>query len=412
VVRTFPLGNYGSGADLLSLSADGQTILFQRENWINMLGVMATMTGSELSFGTAGDVGASPAMALSPDGSMAAAVICCGVTQNNIAIYRVSDGSLIRTLTGHTAGVQALAFSSDSSLLASASSDGVVNVWRMSDFSVQRNLTVQVNGSAVTTVRVLGISPDNQTLATGDTGAVRLWDIGTGNPLSTISDGISCGDNCGELLDFTPDGKWLVVGGSDSSVRLWSVPGGTAFPYAPGDTAAITSVAYSPDGSLVATGSTDQTVKVRSAVDGRVLATLTGHSGAVTSVAFAPGGNLLASASTDQTVKLWSTTNYSLVQTLTGHTQAVRAVAFSPDGSVVASGSDPPEQAVKLWKVTTGTVLQTLTGAGGGITSLVYAPDGQTVVAGTAAGIARQWNVATGTVGTSYACATGVRLHG
>src|ERR1022692_2163433 len=106
------------------LSDDGQTAMFERDNWTSCIGVMARVNGgSEFGFGTCGAYGVSPAMALSPDGNTAAAIIVGSETIINL--YRVSDGTLIRTLTGHAARVNALVFSPDKTL-ASASSDGVV----------------------------------------------------------------------------------------------------------------------------------------------------------------------------------------------------------------------------------------------------------------------------------------------
>lgn len=113
LIRTFALGNYGAGADLPKLSDDGGTAMFERDNWTNCLGIMARVSGgSEYSFGTCGAYGLSPSMALSPDGSTVAAIIVGADT--NINLYRVSDKSLTRTLTGHAASVRALAFSPDS----------------------------------------------------------------------------------------------------------------------------------------------------------------------------------------------------------------------------------------------------------------------------------------------------------
>ena len=67
----------------------------------------------------------------------------------------------------------------------------------------------------------------------------------------------------------------------------------------------VYSVAFSPDGKTLASGSTDTTIKLWDVATGRSIATLTGHSYWVNSVAFSPDGKTLASGSRDNTIKLW-----------------------------------------------------------------------------------------------------------
>ena len=56
----------------------------------------------------------------------------------------------------------------------------------------------------------------------------------------------------------------------------------------------VRSVAFSPDGKQVVSGSYDKTVRLWDAATGRALQTLEGHSSGVSSVAFSPDGNLLS----------------------------------------------------------------------------------------------------------------------
>src|SRR5437763_3156508 len=75
-----------------------------------------------------------------------------------------------------------------------------------------------------------------------------------------------------------------------------------------GHTEIVYAVAFSPDGKQVLTGSFDKTLKLWDTATGKEIKTLSGpkgHQDLILSVAFSPDGNLVASAAADKSVKLW-----------------------------------------------------------------------------------------------------------
>ena len=93
----------------------------------------------------------------------------------------------------------------------------------------------------------------------------------------------------------------------------------------------VKSVAFSPDGKRIVSGSWDVTLKVWDASTGRQLRTLKGHAAIVTSVAFSPDGKRIVSGSYDNTLKVWDASTGQEIRTLKGHTRLVVSVAFSPE---------------------------------------------------------------------------------
>jgi WD40 repeat protein len=168
-------------------------------------------------------------------------------------------------------------------------------------------------------------------------------------------------------------------------------------------------VAFTPDGRTLATGSTDTTVILWDFTDParprQLGPSLTGHTdsgrtGRVDSVAFAPDGRTLATASAGDTVILWDLTDPARPRQLgppllTSHTGPVNSVAFAPDGRTLATGSD--DTTVILWDLTDPArprqLGPPLTGHNGSVDSVVFVPDGRTLATGSADNTVILWDL-------------------
>ncbi|KIK35353.1 hypothetical protein CY34DRAFT_587273, partial [Suillus luteus UH-Slu-Lm8-n1] len=134
------------------------------------------------------------------------------------------------------------------------------------------------------------------------------------------------------------------------TVRLWDV--GTGQPVGEplrGHTHSVTSVSFSPDGTRIVTGSWDNTVRLWDAGTGQPVGEpLRGHTSPVTSVSFSLDGTRIVTGSWDNTVRLWDAgTRKPVGEPLRGHTHSVTSVSFSPDGTRIVTGSS--DRTVRLW---------------------------------------------------------------
>ncbi|KIO05431.1 hypothetical protein M404DRAFT_141463, partial [Pisolithus tinctorius Marx 270] len=100
--------------------------------------------------------------------------------------------------------------------------------------------------------------------------------------------------------------------------------------YLQGHNAEVRSVAFSPDGRKIVSGSRDKTVRVWDAERGvQIGSPLEGHTGKVTSVAFSPDGKRIVSGSEDNTVRVWDAERVVQIGCpLEGHGAAACLVCF------------------------------------------------------------------------------------
>ncbi|TFK65886.1 WD40 repeat-like protein [Pluteus cervinus] len=197
---------------------------------------------------------------------------------------------------------------------------------------------------------------------------------------------------------FSPDGKYVVSGSEDKTVRIWEVETGQQKgPSLEGHDNYVTSVAFSPDGKYVVSGSDDNTMRIWEVETGQQKGTsLEGHNNSVNSVSFSPDGKHVVSGSWDKTVRLWEVeTGQQKGLSLEGHDGSVYSVAFSPNGKYVVSGSD--DNTVRVWKVETGQQTGTsLEGHNNFVKSVAFSPDGKYVVSGSWDSTVRIWDIKTG----------------
>ncbi len=193
-------------------------------------------------------------------------------------------------------------------------------------------------------------------------------------------------------LCFLADGKHLVSGGRDRSLRVWALADGSEVrrQEMPRE---VTALAARPQGTalLVACG---VTLRLLDALTGEELQRLSGHLDAVRTLAFSGDGKWLASGSDDKTVRLWDGQTGRPVQRLVRHTDAVTGTAFAPDGrALLSAGRD---QLLVEWEVPGGRLGREFAVPRGGVTGVVYCPDGLHLVSAHFDTTLRLWDRETG----------------
>jgi WD40 repeat protein len=193
---------------------------------------------------------------------------------------------------------------------------------------------------------------------------------------------------------FSPDGKQILSGSGDHTVKLWDAASGREMRTFSGHSSWVNSVAFSHDGTRVLSGSDDKTVKLWDATSGREIRTFSGHSDCINSVAFSPDSKQILSGSGDETVKMWDATSGREIRIFSGHSDFVNSVVFSHDGTMVLSGSG--DETVKMWDVASGREIRTFSGHSDFVSSVAFSPDGKQILSGSDDHTVKIWDAANG----------------
>ena len=119
--------------------------------------------------------------------------------------------------------------------------------------------------------------------------------------------------------------------------QIWEIANKRLLASFMGHTDAIRSLDVSPDGRLLVTGSNDGSVRIWKMRDGSSKVLSTGRR-LFPSVRFSPNGRYVAASNFDRFLRIWNVRSGQLVGKWTDPEGVIRCMAFTPDGEVLVSG--------------------------------------------------------------------------
>jgi len=151
-----------------------------------------------------------------------------------IKVYDLETGKLLRILGVNLGWVSALAITPDGKKLLS-SHDQIIRIWDLKAKHSDILLTLE---SSAQVVYALVVTPDGKRIVsagrriistfeseekTNSESWIEIWDLNTGERLHFIEE-YANNDNCVYCLAITPDGKQIISGYTDGTIKVWGVP--------------------------------------------------------------------------------------------------------------------------------------------------------------------------------------------
>jgi len=232
--------------------------------------------------------------------------------------------------------------------LASQSTERVLNItyYPLAVFRVRpvTRCTSSLSGH-IEAVLCVAFSPDSTKLASGSgDSTVRLWDLNTELPKHTCKGHL----NWVLAVAWSPDGSRLASAGMDKIVLVWCAQSGKNLGALKGHTQPVTCLCWQPlhvaEGDsfpLLATSSKDAAVRIWDTSVGTCLRSLTSHSQPVMQIRWSGErpdiGGVVYSAGRDCVIKVWNPKDGAMLNELKGHGHWVNTLALNTD-YVIRSG--------------------------------------------------------------------------
>jgi len=323
-----------------------------------------------------------------------------------IKIWDGEAGNERSTLKGYDAWVTACAFNPDGRLAASGDAKGTIRLWE-----VERGKEIAV----LERKQQKHGAPDDGGVSSADTENLNSW-------LAAEDDGQKGKSHLRAVrtLVFSPDGKKLISGSDDQTLKVWDAGTREEVAVFSGHRRRVSQCAISAEGTRVISADTAGGIRIWDTTTGLEIAPLKGHYRSVefrcspdakrlvtmdaahhlrlwdaysgselrsfpdtSSYALGPDGKRLVLSRRDGTLTLWRTGPASQELGFESAYALWGPLAFSGDGKLVfGAGGD----AVALWDVNSGSMLARLEGFGSRLRTCAFSPDGGRVVVGGATG--------------------------
>ena len=372
-------------------------------------------TGEPIAvFVVPGEVREFSSVTFSPDGKKLA--FCGGIDNQSVIIWDIATGVAVWEVGGYGIPISTCCFGADGKLFFTGDVVGNVVVWntelkqpiyRLKEnqgsvygvcFDREMKYAAVLAGEQPTLWDISSLNPEMKTgkllreftghhalaaraiILPGQNGnadqlvgtghnRLTFWDINTGERLEQVSFDAGLGG-----VDYTPDGKKLILSLSDGRVPLFDTATHRITRVLEGHTGTVHVARFSTDGQLAISSASDKTAIIWDVARGIPKLTLKGHKEEVSIVQFSPDGSKILTCGPGA-VLLWDAETGQVLHELVGHTHdRIWYTAYSPKGDVIASGSEDRETII--WNAENGEIVKRLKQFNNAVFAIAFNKDG------------------------------------
>ncbi len=372
--------------DALVFSPDGKSLFFNSGEIIYQL----DLAGRKIIREFVGHSQVIICLSITPDGK----ILASGSFDNTIKFWDTSSGKETHTLKGHTDWIEAISFGFDGKVFASIGNDNTLKFWNPKDGKLINSIEIRGINNSMAFNTKWGL------LAVCVWDSITIYDLSSGQILRNFEGLIARL----ETLAFSPDGKYLAVGGDDARIRFWDLQNGNVSQVIKTNDEYIGNMVFSGDSKFVAAGGGDGNVRIWDVASGKLTREFKDEFkkeskvSFVQAIAISPDGKILAGVGNDELINLWEIASGKLLTTIDAGDKenytSISILTYSYDGKFLACGDY--NGYVKIWDSASGKNLRTLKGHENTIVDLMFSKDGRALRSGSSDKVVKFWDLESG----------------
>lgn len=295
--------------------------------------------------------------------------IVAGCTDKLVRIWNLEKEYLIARLSGHQRYVRAVRITKDNRFIVS-SGDSFIKFW---DLESRVKLFELEHGR--TNVADLVVARNGKYLVSGGwDGSVKVWDIEKRKVKSVFkeSGAISC-------VSISDDCSLIIAGTADWRVIVWELNSLKKEEFKEHKDN-ICGVAVSFDNKKIFSASLDRRIFIWDRENNEA-ETITQHYGKIKVAAITQDKNLIFTAGEDKVIKVWDYKNNKFLYSLHGPSSIVSCLCISDNGKYLLSSAST-NQILHLWDLDQKMIVSNITSQGDTFFSAIFYKDDRYLIAG------------------------------